>query len=380
MNWTLLARVFSLSARVFTRKWAVLLISCALLTVGMIEIVLVQSVSSEVREQLSTGDLEEFHIATRSGMNDELASVLGDDEIQDMRAASSNSSAIFIPQYLRQAPLQDDEDDLFAPRAVVRGFENLGDLQTLGITLASGRWPEPGSDELLAGQTFKTSGDQDASELTVKLDNRNFRIVGTFDAGGLPFGNDLIGETSQIRSSQSSWSSVWVKAPEGDISGFLSTIEDRLNGSVEFHNGQTFFEESFRQSRDTITSFGVTLVIAVVLATIAAFASTMEILISMFRRDFDIISSLGIDKFELTGSLVAFGAMLGLVTGAVALALVAFFFVNNGYELPVGAQNILIYPRLDAATALIGLAVAAITGALGMLIASRKLGNLAAEA
>jgi len=376
MNWSLLIRIFPVNLRLFFRKWPVLLVSCALLTAGMVEIIFVQAISSEIRTQFSAGELGEVQIVTRTGMSDELASVLGNDEIGEIRAIAANTGSTITPQYLRQAPLQEEDNDMFSPRAVVRSFEDLRALKAMGGTLISGRWPKPGADELLAGIEFTPPEGQEYSNLLVKLDNRSFRIVGTFDPDRLPFGSELIGETSQTRTGNSNWSSVWLKTPQANRSRLATLLEDQLKGSVELHDGRAFFQQRYEDSRQAATTFSIALVVAVALATIAAFASTMEILISTFRREFDIMYLTGIDKRELTGSLILIGSLQGLIAALLALVLVAAFVGNSAFEVPVGNQNFLISPAIDLVSASFGLAISSLAGALGMLVAGRKIGRM----
>lgn len=374
MNWWQLWHMIAVNFRLVFRNWAILLASTLILTAGMLEIIFVRGMYAEVRNQLDSRALDSFQIAMRTAMNDELASTLDSSEVEDIRAIAANTGSFFLPQFLRQAPLDSGDDAIFAPRAVIRGFENFSGLGQMRVQLIEGRWPRAGADEVIAGFDLDPAL-VGQSDYRLVLDGRTYQVVGRFQAAGTPFQSDFIVAAEQIRTDNAGWSSVWLKIADGARADFRAQLKERTQDAVSLTDASSFFDRQFSESRTTALRLALGLVAIVILSTAAAFASSIEIIVRKAQREIDILYLIGIDRIEIIGALGLVGGLIGAATGSIASGIALLFLSGNGFPVPIGTRTLLIYPHLELVEAAANIALAFLTGALCMIYAARRVGS-----
>ena len=140
-------------------------------------------------------------IVTQRGSSSELTSAIGRDSVQaltdDPRVArDDHNRALASPELVAVASLRrKDGKDV---NSTVRGVTQLAFAVRQGITVAVGRNFQPGLYEVIVGRRVFERMDGMEIGGSFKLQRRDWKIVGIFDAAGSGFESEIWGDVDVI--------------------------------------------------------------------------------------------------------------------------------------------------------------------------------------
>ncbi len=262
---------------------------------------------------------------------------------------------------------------------VIRGVSPKGLELRPQIRLVAGRPFRPGSSEIIVGSGVARgfTGAQLGGRL--RFAQRDWTIVGVFDAGGSGFDSEIWGDADQLMQSfrRSSYSSMVVRLSRPDALARLRAdidVDPRL--TAEAKSEQTFYSDQSKALSTFINILGLTL------STIFSIAAMIGAMITMYASVANRVAEIGTLRalgFRRTNVLAAFlveALLLGLAGGVAGLccaALMQFasFSTTNFQTFADLSFRFILTPGIVAKTLGFSMAMGLVGGFLPALRAAR---------
>ena len=310
-------------------------------------------------------------IVTQRGSNSELSSAITRDSAQvlgdDPRVMKdAKGRPLFSPELLVVANMR--RKDGADVNLTVRGVSQMAFTVRTGITVTDGRNVQPGLYELIVGRKIFERIEGMAIGRSLKLQRRDWKIVGVFDAAGSGFESEI-------------WGDVDVIGPAFNRGGYHSvTLRMRdpstisaLNAELE-HNPrmqmQAVQERKYYEDQSGVVSgqlLGLAVFVAIVMGIGAVFGAmnTMYALVAARTREIGTLRALGFSKISILTAFVVESTFLASVGGALGclIALPA-----NGMTAAAGGPNfgeIGFAFRISGTSLVVGMVLAVLMGVAG---------------
>ncbi|MCY1222330.1 Macrolide export ATP-binding/permease protein MacB [compost metagenome] len=209
---------------------------------------------------------------------------------------------------------------------VIRGISPLGMELRPQVRLVAGRMFRPGSAEIIVGSSIAGgfAGVQIGEHL--RFAQREWTVVGHFDAGGSGFDSEIWGDVDQLMQSfrRNAYSSMVVRLANPTLfERFRADIDVDPRLADEAKREQVFYSDQSKALSSFINILGFTL------STIFSIAAMIGAMITMYASVANRVAEIGTLRalgFKRANVLVAFlieAALLGLVGGVAGLAFAA---------------------------------------------------------
>ncbi|QEZ43719.1 ABC transporter permease [Cupriavidus oxalaticus] len=209
---------------------------------------------------------------------------------------------------------------------VIRGISPLGMALRPQVRLVAGRMFRPGSAEIIVGSSIAGgfAGVQIGEHL--RFAQREWTVVGHFDAGGSGFDSEIWGDVDQLMQSfrRNAYSSMVVRLANPTLfERFRADIDVDPRLADEAKREQVFYSDQSKALSSFINILGVTL------STIFSVAAMIGAMITMYASVANRVAEIGTLRalgFKRANVLVAFlieAALLGMVGGVAGLAFAA---------------------------------------------------------
>lgn len=262
---------------------------------------------------------------------------------------------------------------------VIRGVSPKGLALRPQIRLVAGRAFRPGSSEIIVGSSV--AGGFTGAQLggRLRFAQRDWTIVGVFDAGGSGFDSEIWGDAEQLMQSfrRTSYSSMVVRLTRPEAFARLRAdidVDPRL--TAEAKSEQTFYSDQSKALSTFINILGLTL------STIFSIAAMIGAMITMYASVANRVAEIGTLRalgFRRTNVLAAFlieALLLGFAGGVAGLccaALMQFasFSTTNFQTFADLSFRFILTPGIVAKTLAFSTAMGLIGGFLPALRAAR---------
>ncbi|WER49897.1 ABC transporter permease [Cupriavidus sp. WKF15] len=262
---------------------------------------------------------------------------------------------------------------------VIRGVSPKGLGLRPQIRLVAGRTFRPGSSEIIVGSSVARgfTGAQLGGRL--RFAQRDWTIVGVFDAGGSGFDSEIWGDADQLMQSfrRTSYSSMVVRLSRPEAFARLRAdidVDPRL--TAEAKSEQAFYSDQSKALSTFINILGLTL------STIFSIAAMIGAMITMYASVANRVAEIGTLRalgFRRTNVLAAFlveALLLGLAGGVAGLccaALMQFasFSTTNFQTFADLSFRFILTPGIVAKTLGFSMAMGLVGGFLPALRAAR---------
>jgi ABC-type lipoprotein release transport system permease subunit len=195
------------------------------------------------------------------------------------------------------------------------------------VRLIAGRMPRPGSSEIIAGKSIATRFKGGGLGETLHFGQRDWTVVGVFDAGGSGFESEIWGDVEQLMQAfrRPVYSSVIFKL--ADPAGF-DALKERLETdprlTLEAKRESRFYADQSEVLAKFINILGMVLsVIFSVGATIGAMI-TMYAAVANRTAEIGTLRALGFTRRNILAAFLAEAILLALAGGIVGLAGASF--------------------------------------------------------
>ncbi|MEN7530139.1 ABC transporter permease [Cupriavidus sp. DL-D2] len=262
---------------------------------------------------------------------------------------------------------------------IIRGVSPLGVTMRPQIRLTEGRVFKPGSSEIIVGSSIAKGYGNVRIGDHLRFAQRDWTVVGHFDAGGSGFDSEIWGDIDQLMQSfrRTSYSSMVMRLSNADgFDKFRADIDVDPRLANEAKREQQFYSDQSKALSAFINILGLTL------TTIFSVAAMIGAMITMYASVANRVGEIGTLRalgFQRNNVLMAFlieAVLLGLVGGIAGLlcaALMQFasFSTTNFQTFADLSFRFLLTPGIIMKTLLFSMAMGLIGGFLPALRASR---------
>lgn len=262
---------------------------------------------------------------------------------------------------------------------VIRGVSPLGVSMRPQVRLTAGRVFRPGSAEIMVGSSIAKGYGNVRIGDHLRFAQRDWTVVGHFDAGGSGFDSEVWGDVDQLMQSfrRTSYSSMVMRLTKTDaFDKFRAEIDVDPRLANEAKREQQFYSDQSRALSTFINILGLTL------TTIFSVAAMIGAMITMYASVANRVAEIGTLRalgFQRTNVLMAFlieAVLLGLVGGIAGLlcaSLMQFasFSTTNFQTFADLSFRFVLTPAIIVKTLLFSMAMGLIGGFLPALRASR---------
>jgi putative ABC transport system permease protein len=262
---------------------------------------------------------------------------------------------------------------------VIRGISPQGVTLRPQVRITAGRVFRPGSSEIIVGSSIAKGFGNVRIGDHLRFAQRDWTVVGHFDAGGSGFDSEIWGDVDQLMQSfrRTGYSSMVVRLAQADgFDKFRKDIDVDPRLSNEAKREQQFYSDQSRALSTFINILGLTL------TTIFSVAAMIGAMITMYASVANRVGEIGTLRalgFQRTNVLAAFlieAVLLGFVGGVAGLACAALmqfasFSTTNFQTFADLSFRFLLTPGIVVKTLLFSMAMGFIGGFLPALRASR---------
>lgn len=195
------------------------------------------------------------------------------------------------------------------------------------VKLVEGRMFRPGSTEIVVGDSVRQQFEGVAIGQTLRFAQRQWTVVGVFDAGQTAFSNEIWGDGEQLLQAfrRVSFSTVIARVQRtDDLAAIEATLAADPRLTVEVKPERQFYEDQSRDLSRFITIIGNTLSIIFSLGAIIGAAITMYASVATRTAEIGTLRALGFRRRAILLAFLLESLLLALVGAAAGLLAASF--------------------------------------------------------
>ncbi|WP_423195559.1 MULTISPECIES: ABC transporter permease [unclassified Cupriavidus] len=266
-----------------------------------------------------------------------------------------------------------------ASNVVIRGVSPMGVALRPQIHLVAGRMFRPGSSEIIVGSSIAKGFGHTQIGDHLRFAQRDWTVVGHFDAGGSGFDSEIWGDVDQLMQSfrRTNYSAMVVRLARSDMfERFRADIDVDPRLANEAKREQTFYSDQSRALSTFINILGVTLTTIFSIAAMIGAMITMYASVANRVAEIGTLRALGFKRINVLAAFLLEAILLGLAGGIAGLcgaALMQFasFSTTNFQTFADLSFRFLLTPSVFVKTLLFSMAMGLIGGFLPALRAAR---------
>ncbi|MFM0322564.1 ABC transporter permease [Caballeronia glebae] len=262
---------------------------------------------------------------------------------------------------------------------VIRGVSPMGAQLRPQVTLTAGRMFRRGSSEIIVGSSIAKGFGGTRIGDHLRFAQRDWTVVGHFDAGGSGFDSEIWGDVDQLMQSfrRTSFSSMVVRLARSDaFERFRADIDVDPRLADEAKREQVFYGDQSKSLSTFINILGFSLSIIFSIAAMIGAMITMYASVANRVAEIGTLRALGFKRFDVLGAFLLEALLLGLVGGVAGLACAALmqfasFSTTNFQTFADLSFRFLLTPSVIAKTLGFSLLMGLVGGFLPAMRASR---------
>ena len=262
---------------------------------------------------------------------------------------------------------------------VIRGVSPAGYTLRPQVRLVEGRRFAPGSTEIVVGGAIARGFEGVRVGEKLRFAQRDWTIVGVFDAGGSGFDSEIWGDADQLMQAfrRVVYSSVIVRLRDvRDFERLRADIDADPRLSNEMKRERVFYSDQSRALSTFITVLGLTLTAVFSIGAMLGAMITMYASVANRVAEIGTLRALGFRRGAVLGAFLVESLLLGLAGGACGLGVAslmqfASFSTTNFQTFADLSFRFLLTPAIVAETLAFSLAMGFLGGFLPALRAAR---------
>jgi ABC-type lipoprotein release transport system permease subunit len=273
----------------------------------------------------------------------------------------------------------DKRDSAQRSNVLIRGVGQHALALRPQVRLVEGRMFRRGSSEIIAGASVARRFVGAGIGERMRFGQREWTVVGLFDAGNSGFDSEIWGDVDQLMQSfrRPLYSSLVLKLADSEqFDGFKKAVETDPRLTLEAKRERSFYSDQTRALSTFINILGLSL--SVIFSIGAVIGATVTMYASVANRVTEIgtLRALGFQRRSILAAFLAESLMLGLVGGVAGLMFASLmqllsFSTTNFQSFAELAFGFRLNAAIIAAALLFSLAMGFVGGFLPALRASR---------
>jgi ABC-type lipoprotein release transport system permease subunit len=247
------------------------------------------------------------------------------------------------------------------------------------VRLTAGRMFRPGASEIIAGASIARRFAGAGIGETLRFGQREWTVVGLFDAGNSGFDSEIWGDADQLMQAfrRIAYSAIVLRLDDtAHFDGFKKDIEGDPRLTLDAKREQTFYSDQSKTLSNFISILGLTL--SVIFSIGAMIGATITMYASVANRVGEIgtLRALGFQRRSILAAFLAEAMLLALAGGVVGLAFASLmqflsFSTTNFQSFSELAFGFRLNAAIVVKTLLFSLVMGMVGGLLPALRAAR---------
>lgn len=207
---------------------------------------------------------------------------------------------------------------------IIRGVSPLGLVLRPQVKLEAGRMFKPGSSEIIAGSGIAKRFVGAGIGETLRFGQREWTVVGIFDAGNSGFDSEIWGDADQLMQAfrRPVYSSVIVRLNDSErFTAFKQDIESDPRLTLEAKREQIFYADQSKALSTFISILGMTLSIIFSIGAMIGAMITMYASVANRVAEIGTLRAIGFRRKNILVAFMAESLLLSIVGGLVGLLL-----------------------------------------------------------
>lgn len=262
---------------------------------------------------------------------------------------------------------------------IIRGVSPLGLTLRPQVKLSAGRMFHPGSSEIIAGSGIAKRFTGAGIGETLRFGQREWTVVGLFDAGNSGFDSEIWGDADQLMQAfrRPVFSSVIVRLNDtNSFDAFKKEIESDQRLTLGAKREQTFYADQSRALSTFISILGMTLSIIFSIGAMIGAMITMYASVANRVAEIGTLRALGFKRRNILAAFMTESMLLSVAGGMVGLlfaSLMQFisFSTINFQSFSELAFGFTLNPEIAVKSLLFALVMGFIGGFLPAMRAAR---------
>jgi putative ABC transport system permease protein len=262
---------------------------------------------------------------------------------------------------------------------IIRGIAPRGLVLRPQVKLTAGRMFRPGASEVIAGASIARRFAGAGIGETLRFGQREWTVVGLFDAGNSGFDSEIWGDADQLMPAfrRNAYSAMVLRLADTSLfDSFRKDIESDPRLTLDAKREQTFYSDQSRALSTFISVLG--LILSVIFSIGAIIGATITMYASVANRVGEIgtLRALGFQRRSILAAFLAESMLLAVVGGALGLACASLmqfisFSTTNFQSFSELAFGFRLTPAIVVKTLVFSLIMGVIGGFLPALRAAR---------
>ena len=205
---------------------------------------------------------------------------------------------------------------------IIRGIGSRGLALRPQVKLTAGRMFRPGASEIIAGASIARRFSGAGIGETLRFGQREWTVVGLFDAGNSGFDSEVWGDADQLMPAfrRVAYSAVVLRLADTSLfDGFKKDIEGDQRLTLDAKREQTFYADQSKALSTFISVLG--LILSVIFSIGAMIGATITMYASVANRVGEIgtLRALGFQRRSILAAFLAESMLLAVVGGVLGL-------------------------------------------------------------
>ncbi|NRR33428.1 ABC transporter permease [Oxalobacteraceae bacterium] len=262
---------------------------------------------------------------------------------------------------------------------VIRGVSPRGLTLRPQVKLTAGRMFRPGASEIIAGASIARRFVGAGIGETLRFGQREWTVVGLFDAGNSGFDSEIWGDADQLMQAfrRNAYSAMVLRLADSALfDGFKAAIESDRRLTLDAKREQSFYADQSKALSTFISILGM--ILSIIFSIGAMIGATITMYASVANRVGEIgtLRALGFQRRHILTAFLAEAMLLALAGGAVGLAFASLmqflsFSTTNFQSFSELAFGFRLNADIVVKTLIFSLVMGAIGGFLPALRAAR---------
>ncbi len=213
-----------------------------------------------------------------------------------------------------------------ASNVVIRGTNYASIQLRPQVKLVEGRLPAPGSTEIMVGKSTLSKFAGVGLGQTLRFAQRDWTVVGVFDAGNTGFSSEMWGDAQQLMQAfrRQSYSVAVIKLKDpADFDALRTRLEADPRLQAEVKRERKYYEDQSKALSKFLTVLGVSLTAIFSIGAIIGATITMYSSVATRVGEIGTLRALGFKRRAILGAFLAEALLLGGLGGAAGLLVAA---------------------------------------------------------
>jgi len=269
----------------------------------------------------------------QSGVDRRTASII--ESLSSIATAEDGSKLLSKePVVLINLPKRDSGK---ASNVVIRGVTDHGLTLRPQVKIVEGRMFRPGTSEIIAGSAVASGFRGAAIGETLRFAQRDWTVVGVFDAGRTAFNSEIWGDAEQLLQAfrRTTYSTVIFRLVDADrFADVKREIDADPRLQVDIKRESQFYADQSEQLAKFISYLGTTISIIFSIGAIIGAMITMYASVASRTGEIGTLRALGFSRIAILVAFLGEALLLGLVGGIIGLAAASFM-----QAIPISTTN-----------------------------------------